>query len=363
MKFTVNKSAFSEALTNILRVVSSKSTIPALEGVLFVTNDKTIELTAYDLEIGMKTVIDADITTEGKIVIPAKLIAEIVRKAPSDNINITINDKNVAEITSGNSEFSIVCINPDEFIQLPSIGNENSIKINTELLKGMINQTIFATADNDSKPINQGSLFNIEDGVFDLVSVDGYRLAMRKERVNLSERMNFIVPGKALSELVKLNGDEEIEIFPGRRHIMFKIGNYTLVSSVLEGEFLDYKTAIPKNGDTLVHVNTRKFIESTERVSLLINDRLKSPVKCIFEDNFIKLSCNTAIGKANDELECTINGPSLQMGFNNKYLLDALKHCDCDEILIKITGAINPMVICPPEGDNFLFLVLPVRLK
>ncbi|MFI3207063.1 MAG: DNA polymerase III subunit beta [Clostridia bacterium] len=364
MRFRTEKKLLSDAINNIIRAVSAKSTVPALEGILLSSKNSKLELTAYDLELGMKTEIDANIQDEGSVILSAKLFSEIVRKAPSDIIEIDVNENNFTKITSGMSEFSIIGIDYKEFPELPAVVQDNNIKIAGETLKGMIRQTIFAVADNDTKPINQGSMFNFEDTTFDLISVDGFRLAVRRENLNEKNNTNFVVPGKTLSEVLKLSSDSEIEICCGRRHIMFKIDKYTIVSSILEGEFLDYKNTIPKNTNYVVTVRTRDLIESTERVSLLNTDKLKSPIRCLFSNDHVKLSSSTAIGRANDECPCKMdNENDIEIGFNNKYLLDALKNSECDMVKLHISGALNPMLITPIEGDDFMFLVLPVRLK
>lgn len=363
MNFTTTKKILSEAIGNIIKAVSSKSTIPALEGILIKTLDNKIELTAYDLELGIKTTIPAEVYEEGEVILTAKIFLDIVRKSPAEKISININEKLIATIQSGPSNFSIIGIDAHEFPDLPEVKSENNIKINGELLQSMIRQTIFSVSENDSKPINQGSLFNFEDGFFDLVSVDGFRLALRREKINMDIETSFVVPAKALSEVIKLATDADIEIIPARRHIMFKIEQYTIISSILEGEFLDYKNAIPNMSKTEVVVNTKSLIESTERVSLIISDRLKSPIRMSFKNNEINLSCATTLGKATDSLECEISGSEIEMGFNNKYILDALKYSECDMVKMSIVGAINPLIVKPLEGESFIFLVLPVRIK
>ncbi len=363
MNFRINKKQLSDCVNNILRAVSSKTSFPALEGILIKARDGEIELTSYDLELGMKTTSEAVVMKEGRIVLSAKLFSDIVRKAPDDLICINVDDKYITTIESGESIFNLVGINPDEFPELPSVESDENIKISGEILKGMIRQTIFAVAETDMKPINQGSLFNFYDGIFDLVSVDGFRLAQRREEISSNINTSFVVPGKTLTEVLKLCTDNDIEIIPSRRHIIFKIENYTIISSVLEGEFIDYKNAIPKVSNTTITVKTREFIDSIERVSLLISDRLKSPVRCYFENSSITLSCTTTIGRAKDKLLCEMQGNKLEMGFNSKYLLDALKNTECDEINLQITGNINPLLITPLIGDSFRFLVLPVRIQ
>jgi DNA polymerase-3 subunit beta len=350
---------------NIQRSVSTKSSVPALEGILLKTGTNSVELCGYDLELGMTTFVDAQIEESGSIVLSARLFGDIVRRLPADAVFISVNEKNMTTIKSGASEYSIVGIPAEEYPELPTITGEASIKIAHNVLKSMIGQTIFAVADNDAKPIHTGTLFELSENTIKLISVDGYRLAMRTENINCSEEMSFVVPGKTLSEVLKLlsDNDDELTIQIGRRHILFNIGTYTVISRLLEGEFLDYKAAIPTSYTSEVTVKTRTFIDSVERVSLLITDRLKSPVRCVFESNEVKVSCSTAIGRANDAFDAKIDGNGVEIGFNNRYLLDALRNTESDEVKIQLNGSISPMKILPREGNSFLFLVLPVRLK
>lgn len=366
MKFTVQRSEITDAVMNIQRAVSTKTSIPALEGILISTDENTLTLSAYDLELGINTVIPSTNEEGGKIVLSAKVFSEIVRKSPSDFITVIVDEKNMATIESGQSSFSIIGIPAEEFPELPQISDATAIKMKAETLKSMIKQTVFAVAESDAKPIHQGSLFNIESSKLEMVSVDGYRLAKRTEIIDFNEDISFVVPGKTLQEILKLAKDdeEEIEIYVGQRHIMFKIDNYTVISSLLEGDFLNYKAAIPADTAIEITVNTREAIESVERVSLLITDRLKSPLRCTFESSDIKLLCTTSMGRASDVIPAKSNSEEiLEMGFNNRYLLEALRNTECDEVKIQLNGALSPMKIVPSDGDSFLFLVLPVRLK
>lgn len=365
MKFTVNRTDIAEAVSNIQRAVSSKTSIPALECILLTAGEGKLELCAYDLELGITTTIPARVEEPGKAALAAKIFSDIVRKTPDETITVTVDDKNISSIESGYSQFSIVATAAEEFPELPKLSDATSIKLPSSLLKSMIRQTLFAVAESDAKPIHQGSQFHIENGVLDVVSVDGYRLAKRSEPINFSEELSFVVPGKTLGEILKLlkDVDDEVEVAAGRRHILFKIDNYTVISSLLEGEFLNYKAAIPPDSKTEVVVKTREIMESVERVSLLITDRLKSPVRCMFADNEIKLACTTTMGRAKDQLSVEMTGDSVEIGFNNRYLLDALRNTECDEVKIQLGGPLSPMKIVPKEGENFLFLVLPVRLK
>ena len=365
MKFTVNKSDITEAVSNIQRAVSTKTSIPALEGILLSATETGLELCAYDLELGITTVIPAFVMEPGKAVLSAKLFSDIVRRTPAETVTVSVDEKNMATLESGYSRFSIIGIPAEEFPELPKLSDSTQISLPGALLKSMIRQTLFAIAESDAKPIHQGSLFSLENGILDVVSVDGYRLAVRREPVDFSEDLSFVVPGKTLSELLKLikDSEEPVEISAGRRHILFKIDNYTVISSLLEGEFLNYKAAIPPESQTEVVLKTREAIDSVERVSLLITDRLKSPIHCLFDNNEVKLNCTTSMGRASDQLDVEMTGQSVEIGFNNRYLLEALRNTECDEVKVQLGGPLSPMKVVPKEGDSFLFLVLPVRLK
>ncbi|QAT48285.1 DNA polymerase III subunit beta [Caproiciproducens sp. NJN-50] len=365
MKITCDKQKLNEAVLNIQRAVSSKSSIPALEGILIQAKDNTVQLCGYDLELGITTYFDCNTEENGSIVLSARLLSEIVRRLPAATVTIMTDEKQMTTIQSGETEYSIVGIPAQEYPELPAVGGENTLKVQSGILRSMIRQTLFAVAENDAKPIHTGTLFELETDCLRLVSVDGYRLAIREEPIKCESKTNFVVPGKTLGEVLKLLGDDdnEVELQIGRRHILFSIQNYTVISRLLEGEFLDYRAAVPNECSTELKVSTQSFISSVERVSLLITDRLKSPVRCIFEENEIRVSCSTAIGRANDKLDAQITGSSLEMGFNNRFLLDALRNTECDEVRVQLNGPLSPMRILPREGNAFLFLVLPVRLK
>ena len=365
MKITCNRQELVDAVSNVQRAVSTKSTMAALEGILLKTNKEKLELCGYNLELGITTTMGASIQEEGEIVLSAKLFSDIVRRLPEDTVFLSVDSKLITEIKSGASEFSIVGLSASEYPELPVVTGASDFSLPSEVLKSMIRQTLFAVSETDAKPIHTGTLFELEENQIKLVSVDGYRLAMRKEPIKCEQTIDFVVPGKTLGEVLKLlpDSEKEISLSVGRRHIIFEIENYRVISRLLDGEFLDYKGAIPVNSTTTATIGTREFIESIERVSLLITDRLKSPVRCIFSEHEIKLSCSTSIGKANDELKIPIGGDEVEIGFNNRYLLDAIRNSDSDKVLIELNGPLSPMKVLPVEGDSFLFLVLPVRLK
>ena len=233
MKFTVQKNHIAEAVSNIQRAVSTKTSIPALEGILLSASADTLELCAYDLELGITTSIPAQVAEEGKAVLSAKIFSDIVRRTPDDSITVSVDEKNMASIESGYSLFSIIGIPAVEFPELPKLTDATAIQLPGNVLKSMIRQTVFAVAESDAKPIHQGSLFSLEGGRLDVVSVDGYRLAKRTEAVEFDKDISFVVPGKTLSELLRLlkDTDEPVAISVGSRHILFNAGNYTVISS------------------------------------------------------------------------------------------------------------------------------------
>ena len=224
MQFTVNRKEITDAVSNIQRAVSAKTSIPALEGILLSAGENGLELCAYDLELGITTLIPARVSEPGKSVLNAKLFSDIVRRTPDDAVSVTVDEKDIASIESGCSKFSIIGIPAVEFPELPKLADSTKLELPGSVLKSMIRQTVFAVAESDAKPIHQGSLFSLENGQLDVVSVDGYRLAKRTEPVEFSEKLSFVVPGKTLAEILKLLKDSEdvVEISAGQRHILFK---------------------------------------------------------------------------------------------------------------------------------------------
>ena len=356
---------FTEAVSNVQRAVSSKSSNPSLEGILIKAKNNKLTLTGYDLDICITTTIDANVFNEGEAVITAKLFSEIIRKLPEDRITIDVDEKNIVYIKSGRVNYKIIGMPASDYPEIPFINNSDVIRIEGETLKSMIRQTIYAVSDKDIKPAHKGSLFEIENGTMKIVSVDGYRLAVRTEKIDYDGEKLFIVPGKSLTEVVNLISDNanKIEIIVSGRHIIFNIENYSVISRLIEGEFMNYKTSIPKAYTTELKVNTRKMINTIERMSLLLTDKMKSPIRCIIEGNSIKTNCNTPLGQATDEIEAVIEGEALEIGFNNKFLLDALKFSETDEVKLMLGGPLSPMVVKPTNGESFLFLLLPMRLS
>lgn len=367
MKFSCEKALLQAAISTTSRAVSPKSSIPALEGILLEAGSD-LRLTGYNLETGIRTIVPADIREEGTLVLGARLFGEIVRKLPDDIVTFQ-SENYMVNIKCGMSEFNILGTDPEEFPELPTVEYQNSLILPQSRLKAMISQTLFAVSDNESRPIHTGSLFEVDSNGLTIVSVDGYRLALRHEAIDKkegTETFSFVVPGAALSEVEKIcsDVDEPASVTQGARHVMFKVGDTMLVSRRLEGEFLAYRQAIPRNNTIHVEGDTRALLSSIDRVSLIISDKLKSPLRCVFDSNLLKISTKTAIGDAYDECPLSGDGSGLEIGFNNKYLMDALKAAPADKVRLELTTGVSPCVILPTEGEeNFLYMVLPVRLK
>ena len=367
MKFSCEKALLQAAISTTSRAVSPKSSIPALEGILLEAGSD-LRLTGYNLETGIRTIVPADIREEGTLVLGARLFGEIVRKLPDDIVTFQ-SENYMVNIKCGMSEFNILGTDPEEFPELPTVEYQNSLILPQSRLKAMISQTLFAVSDNESRPIHTGSLFEVDSEGLTIVSVDGYRLALRHESIDKkegAETFSFVVPGAALSEVEKIcsDVDEPASVTQGARHVMFKVGDTMLVSRRLEGEFLAYRQAIPRNNTIHVEGDTRALLSSIDRVSLIISDKLKSPLRCVFDSNRLKISTKTAIGDAYDECPLSGDGGGLEIGFNNKYLMDALKAAPADKVRLELTTGVSPCVILPTEGEeNFLYMVLPVRLK
>lgn len=366
MKFSCEKALLTSAVSVTSRAVAVKSSIPAMEGILIEAGE-ALRLTGYNLETGIQTIVPAEIVESGSLVLSARLFGEIVRKLPDDMVVFTSQDYTV-NIKCGLSEFNILGTDPEEFPELPSVDQQNALIIGQPTLRAMIGQTLFAVSDNESRPIHTGSLFEVDKNGLTVVSVDGYRLALRHESVEEkkgAESFSFVVPGAALGEVEKIcSGEETVTITQGARHIMFQTGDTVLVCRRLEGDFLAYRNAIPRNNTVKVEVDARALLSSIDRVSLIISEKLKSPLRCVFGEGIVSITTRTAIGDAADQCPITGNGNDLEIGFNNKYLMDALKAAPAARLRMEFTSGVAPCVILPAEGEeNFVYMVLPVRLK
>ena len=366
MKFFCEKYLIQQAAAIASRSTASKSPIPALEGLLIQAGDE-VKITGYDLKKGIYTSFPADVAEPGAIVLNAKLFGEIVRSLP-DGIVSVATDGMKTDISCGDSDFTILGSDSAEYPELPSIDKQNSVSIPQSILGKMIRQTIFAVSDNESRPIYTGALFDIKDNSLVIVAVDGYRLALRREVIEEAcEPCSFIVPGNTLGDAEKLCADsnDPVEITVGEKHISFVMGKTVLVSRRLEGEFLNYSKSIPTQFSITAAAERDEFMKAVSRVSLVIDDKAKNPIRMTVNEEMIGLSCRTGIGNADDKCAARVTGsPGLTIGFNNRFLLDALRAAPADEIIIGMNTASSPAVILPTEeSDSFAYMILPVRLR
>lgn len=367
MKFSCEKALLQSAVMTAGRVVAAKSSILALEGVLVEAEDQGLRISGYNLETGIVTNVEANVEKKGAIVLPSRLFSEIIRKLPDDVVAVSA-EGNSVHISCGPTSFDIMGSSAEEFPELPTVDVGNNIVMTQGDLRSMISRVIFAVSDNESRPIHTGALFEVAENELTMVAVDGYRLALRRESIASSSApsFSFVVPGAALNEVEKIctDSDENVSVTGGDRHITFEIGSTVLVARRLEGSFLNYRQTIPQNNNVVLEVNTSDLQISIDRASLIINDKLKSPLRCKFEDGVLSITSKTAIGSAFDTCPVDGDGKGLEIGFNNRFLMDAVKAAPADRVRMELNTSTSPCLLLPAEGEknNFLYMVLPVRL-
>ena len=371
MKFSCERALLLSAIVNVSRAVPTRSSIAALEGILIEAGDK-LRLTGFNLEIGITEELDAGITVPGTVVVGMRLLSDIVRRLPDDMVVFSLNDKMIMHIECGNTVFDISsCLEGSIYPQMPTVQEEKTAELPQKMLREMIRGTLFAVSDSDAKQIHTGSKFIWEENKLTLVSIDGYRLALRRETYEgQPPGEDFVVPGSALREVERLlTGEDEdtVRLVLGGRHILFEMGTVTLTTRLLEGEFLNYKTTIPTDQPVSILMESQALTDGIGRVSLLINEKVKSPVRLKIEKESITISCVTALGAAQDVCPAQVEGlpeeQALEIGFNNRYLLDVLHVLPDEQCLAKLANPLSPCVIVPQEGDAYLYMILPVRLR
>ena len=367
ISFCCQKMFLQSAITLASRTVSAKSSIPALEGLLLQA-DERITLSGYNMSAGIRTTFEADISAPGRVALPARLFGDIVRRMPDDTITVTVNDNLVTRLTCGDADFEISGMDAADFPELPNVEEETSLSVCQNHLRAMLDETVFSVSTNEARPVHTGALFETENNQLTIVAVDGFRLALRREELlSANGSMSFIVPGAALNEVKNIcaDTDEPATITPGKRHILFEIGDTELICRRLEGEFLNYRKAIPMDNPIRVGVECRDMLNSLDRVSVVISEKLKAPVRCRFEKDRVFLSARTGSGEARDVCPIAGDGGNLEIGFNNRYLIEALRHAPADAVEIQLNTGISPALIVPadPQRNHFLYMVLPVRLK
>ncbi len=371
MKFSVERSQLSEAVNRLQRVVAVRSTEPVLEGILISAQNNTAVLCAYNLEMGMKKELECRCEEAGEVVVNAKLLGDILRKLNGNYVEINAyqnNENMICRISCGEAVFDINVMSATDFPEMPSVTNGTNIKIDSKTFSDMVRGTIFSVEQKESsRPILMGIDISVTDHVLQFVAIDGYRLAIRREKIENTPDIEFIVSGRAIAEAVKLIGEdtENIELSVGDRMILFEIDGYTFISRLLEGEFVNYKNTIPTTAKQTMVVNTRDLIDVIERVSLLISDFLTFPIRCYFENEEVTFSCSTSVGNVTEKFMIAMEGEPFEIGWNSRLMLEALKAIDDTFVKIKFNGANAGVVICPIEDDrdDYLYTVMPMRLK
>ena len=367
MKFTCEKALLVSAISVASRTVAPKSAIPSLEGLLVKAGVKVM-LTGYNLETGITVGVPADIAEPGECIMPARLFFDIIRKLPDDEVTVSVDESFRVSIRGGISSFTITAMTAEDYPELPDVESEMGLPVPQRELREMISGTIFSASENMARPIHTGCLFEIADESVTVVAVDGYRLALRRyiPEQPLERTVKFVAPAAALKEVEKIldDTDDPAVIYLGTKHILFMIGDATLVCRILEGEFLDWRRVLPQNNPIKVAANVREVTDSIERVSLVISEKIKSPVRCTFGHNTADFRTTSTIGEAHDMCSTAGDGKDLEIGFNSRYLLDALRAVPTPEVSLELINGLSPIVLNPCDGSGkFSYMVLPVRLK
>ena len=353
MKIICNQKLLANKIGIVQKAINSKTTLDLLKGVLIVTKQDEIILKGYDLEIGIESHVPAEVIQEGSIVINSKLFGDIIRKLPDSFVEIETDEDNNVYINCLNSKFKI---NEDKLYSIPQ-----------DVLKSMIKQTVFATSQDQTKPILMGELLEIENGNINLVAIDGYRFAVRSCQVdNLIHedlKAKIIIPGKTLIDVNSLlSSEEEVKVGFNEKNAIFIINETKIITRLLDGEFIEYKKLLPREHNTRIKLNTRSLLDSIERASLLSQSERNNLIKLSIRDNTMAITSNTEKANVYEEVDLELEGEYLDIAFNSRYLLEGLKNIESEEIFIEFTTNVNPCIIKPVDGIKYIYLLLPVRI-
>ncbi|GLY08790.1 DNA polymerase III subunit beta [Bacillus badius] len=376
MKFSIQKDRFAQSVQDVLKAISSRTTIPILTGIKIDATEEGIKLTGSDSDISIESFIPqeeegkvlVDIQQTGSIVLNARFFNEIVKKLPSEKAEIEVISSFQTVIRSGQAEFSLNGLDPDEYPHLPQIEEGEVFKLPTDLLKALIRQTVFAVSASETRPILTGVNWKIEEGQLVCIATDSHRLAWRKAAVetDFNAEYNVVIPGKSLNELSKILDDsqEPVEIVITDNQVLFRAKHLLFYSRLLEGNYPDTSRLIPTDSKTKLELNTKEFLQAIDRASLLAREGRNNVVKLsMIDENLIEISSNSPeIGKVTEQVRSReIEGEEIKISFSAKYMMDALKVLEGTEINIQFTGAMRPFVIRPENDDSILQLILPVR--
>jgi DNA polymerase-3 subunit beta len=370
MEFICSKNDLMEIISNVSLASVVRSAMPILEGIcLEVHENNTLTVLSFNLQMGIRKTIPVTASKPGAVVLKAALLTNIISKMPDGDLHFSVNEKLLVTIAAGEIEFTIPGMDAAGYPQLPAVATTSQFGIPHEILYNMLEQTLFAAPTVEQSGTNSGALFQIHDRILTIVTLDGYRLALRREPVLVDQEVKVKIPSKTLSDLMRIlsklpdQEDSAVAIAISDTHLLFSIDGYEIVSRLAEGEFIDYKKVIPSDSSTVLKVKVRDLQNSLNRASIVISEKTKSAIKCTVKNQSMNIYCDTPLGRINENISVDQTGADLRFGFNNRYMLDALKACDCDEIRITLKTPLSPIQFLPVEGDHFLFLVLPIRLK
>lgn len=366
MKFTCNKNAFSDGINIVLKAITGKSTVPTMECVAIETSYDKISMTTNNMELGIKTIVESNIEVEGSILVNAKMLSEIIRKLPEDEVYFESDINNNILLKCGKSKFNISGLSSTEFSFLPEMQRTNKVVISQFTLKEIIWQTIFSISENESNRVLTGELFEIEANKFRVTSLDLYRVSIRKIELKESyDTIKVIIPGRTLGEISKIlsgNIEDEVNMYFYTNHILFEFENTIVLSRLIEGNFYDINRMISNDYETKIKINKKEFFGSIDRATLLLRESEKKPVVMIIEENSIRLKMNTKIGSMDEVIEIEKEGKDVMFAFNPKFLIDVLKVIDDEDIYLYMSNSKSPCFI-KNEEESYVYMILPVNLN
>ena len=366
MKIICSKSSLLKSVSIALKAVPSKTTMPILECILMDATTNQIKFTTNDMELGIETIVEGTIEEKGKVALDAKIFYEIIRRLPDNDVTITTDSNFVATITCEKAKFTIPGKAGEDFAYLPVIEKDESLTLSQFTLKEMIRQTIFSIAVNENNRLMTGELFEIKDNVLRVASLDGHRISIRKiELKNPVSDYKMVVPGKTLIEISKiLSGEAEsmVEISYTNNHIVFEFDNTIVVSRLIEGDYFKIDQMLSSDYDTKVRINKKEFLNCIDRATLLIKEGDKKPIIIDIQDEMMELKIKSQIGSMNEEIMISKDGKDLLIGFNPKFLIDALRVIDDEEVTLYLMNAKAPCFI-KDETESYIYLILPVNFN
>ncbi len=364
MKLVCSKSNLLSGVQIVSKAVPNKTTMSILECILIDASGGEIKLTANDMELGIETIIEGDIQEKGIIALDAKIFLEIVRKLPDNDIKIETDSNYKTTITCEKSKFNIIGKSGEDFSYLPQIEKSESLVISQFTLKEVVRQTIFSIADNDNNKLMTGELFDISGNKLKVVSLDGHRISIRNILLkNSYEDKKVVVPGKTLNEISKIlpgDADRDVNIFFTPKHIVFEFDNTTVVSRLIEGQYFNIEQMLSSDYETKVRINKKEFLNCIDRATLLVKEGDKKPIIINIADNSMELKINSIIGSMNEDIDIEKTGKDMMIGFNPKFLIDALRVIDDEEINIYLVNPKAPCFIRDAE-EKYIYLILPVN--